>query len=142
MAGAEEQGREVRAGEQRGPSRVEREVGVVVSWLLSDDWRQSLAAQRLLAESYLPWLERRAVHRARGVGASWAAIARVMRRTRQAVRQRFAESAVFTVADLLPPALPESRADADGAELWVMLADIRRRREADDASAVGSLVPW
>ena len=50
----------------------------------------ALWAIRRLIDEELPWLERRAVRLARQDGASWASIARVLRRSRQSVHRKFA----------------------------------------------------
>ena len=54
-----------------------------------DDPREALIGVRKLLDEDLPWLERRAVQRARLELWNWARISRLLARSRQAVRQRF-----------------------------------------------------
>lgn len=55
----------------------------------SDDPRQALIAVRKLINDDVPWLERRAIDLARRELWDWARIARLLMRSRQAVRERF-----------------------------------------------------
>jgi hypothetical protein len=43
----------------------------------------ALVAYRRLVDDYLPWVERRLVHRARGSGSSWDGLARLLGRSRE-----------------------------------------------------------
>ena len=54
-----------------------------------DDPRQALIAVRKLINDDVPWLERRAIVLARRQSWDWARIARLLIRSRQAVRERF-----------------------------------------------------
>ena len=58
--------------------------------ILGDDPKRALAAYRDLADRQLPWLEQRVVALARRDGLNWAVIGRLLGRTRQSVRERFA----------------------------------------------------
>lgn len=88
--------------------------------------RVALAASRRLLDDELPWHQRRAVHRARSAGMSWAEIGRVLGRSKQAVAERFGAPA--DVGSLIPPPV-QLTADEEG-ERYVarLLADARRRR--------------
>jgi hypothetical protein len=119
---------------------VEREVRWLVDGALGEDHGRALACQRLLLDVYLPWLQRRSVLGARRAGKDWAKIGRLVGRSRQAVRERFGTAT--TVRALLPPTMPADGGLRDERDLADMLAEIRRRREIDDAAATGSLVPW
>jgi hypothetical protein len=55
-----------------------------------DDPREALIAVRKLLNDDVPWLERRAVQLARREWWDWPRISRLLLRSRQAVRQRFA----------------------------------------------------
>lgn len=102
------------------------------------DYGRALVAVRQLTDDDVPWLERRAVLLARREGASWGEIGRALRRSRQAVRQRY-ESIDGTPPPILP--LPTGEVDRfvaiwrDGA--W----DRRRRREFDEAGD-GDVIAW
>ena len=102
------------------------------------DSRRALVAVRELRNTDVPWLERRAVLLARREGWSWGAIGRALRRSRQAVRQRYG-SIDGTPPDMLP--LPLGEVDRF-REIWFEgRADERRRREFDGL-AEGDVVPW
>ena len=112
-----------------GLDRVDREM-----WALLRDvvgWRTgpALVGVALLADVYLPWVERRLVLRARREGISWTGIGRLLGRSRQAVQER--HHRVVDAGDLLPPALPRSYVDIDRRDRAEVLADLRRMREAD-----------
>lgn len=119
---------------------VKREVRWLVDGVLGDDVATSLACLRILQDDSLPWLERSAVMKARKTGRDWARIARLMGRTRQAARQRF--GAVVSIGELLPPQLPANDLNVVAAERNVLIAQLRRQRDADDAAATGSLIAW
>ena len=55
----------------------------------SDDPRHALIAVRKLINDDVPWLERRAIDLARREFWDWVRIARLLMRSRQAVRERF-----------------------------------------------------
>ncbi len=108
---------------------------------LGDDSRVALAAVRQLIEEDVPWLERRAVRQARWHGYSWARIGRLLMRTRQSVRERFA------VLDGQPLIFPtEDLERRDEYETLVIrarrrAADRRRMVEFDELDAADA-VPW
>ena len=58
---------------------------------LAGDTRTALIAVRRLVDVELPWLEQHVVGKARRDGYSWAKIARLLERSRQAVHQRFGD---------------------------------------------------
>ena len=58
---------------------------------LADDPRVALIACRRLSDEEFASIERRAVRRARQEGWTWARIGRLLGRTRQSVRARFAD---------------------------------------------------
>ncbi len=108
--------------------------------VLSEDPATALASLRILRDDYLPWLERQAVHRARQSGRDWARIGRLLGRSRQAVRKRFDGLPDLGLARA--PSLPSGPYARDDAERRELLVQLRRERDADDAAATGSLVPW
>ena len=101
-----------------------------------DDPREALIAVRKLLNDDVPWLERRAVQLARREWWDWPRISRLLLRSRQAVRQRF--------AGVEAEAVPDFATDDPFVKLQVeaekMLqrwkdADARRRaRERADSS--------
>ena len=108
--------------------------------LLSDEPRRALAAYRRLADDQLPWLERRAVLMARQDDTSWAGIGRLLRRSRQAVQQKFDRT--FLAAELTPAPQRLSPWQEDQIHFDRLLAGSARDRLVDDAGDDGSLVPW
>jgi hypothetical protein len=75
---------------------------------LADDPRVALIACRRLAHEEFASIERRAVRRARQDGWTWARIGRLLGRTRQSVRARFAD------VDAVPPLrLPDPKQEWD-----------------------------
>jgi hypothetical protein len=100
----------------------------------------ALVAYRRLVDDYLPWVERRLVHRARRSGSSWAGLGRLLGRSRQAVQQRHDHTS--NVGELSPPAPPPSRDVIEERQIESALADRRRRCAADDAERHGGLVAW
>lgn len=58
---------------------------------LAGEPHDALIAVRILLTNDLPWLERHIVGRARRAGYSWAEIGRLLGRSRQSARQRFAD---------------------------------------------------
>ena len=75
---------------------------------LADDPRAALIACRRLADDELGSIERRAVQRARQSGWTWARIGRLLGRTRQSVRARFAD-----VDEAAPLGLPDPTREWD-----------------------------
>jgi hypothetical protein len=61
----------------------------LIDELFDEDPTRALRAYRWLEVKEIPWLERFVVARARRADWSWARVARLLGRTRQAVRQRF-----------------------------------------------------
>lgn len=100
----------------------------------------ALVAYRRLVDDYLPWVERRLVHRARRSGSSWAGLGRLLGRSRQAVQQR--HDRTWTIAALAPPGPPPSADVTERRLADAELADRRRRAAADDADQHGGLVAW
>ncbi len=119
---------------------VRQELHQLVDDLCGDDSKRALAAYRRISIDELPWLERRAVLAARRRGASWAAIGRLLGRSRQSVQQRF--DRVFDVGELSRPpvALPPGRAERK--RLDSVRSDLARDRRVDAAGDDGSLVAW
>ena len=99
----------------------------------------ALGAYRVLVDDYLPWVERRLVHRARRSGSSWAGLGRLLGRSRQAAQQRHNE---WTITDLSPPAPQRSRDEIEQRAIEAESGDLRRRRAADDAGDHDSLIAW
>ena len=100
----------------------------------------ALVAYRCLVDDYLPWVERRLVHRARRAGSSWAGLGRVLGRSRQAVQER--HDRTWSIADLVPPPPPPSPDHTERREIESMSADRRRRLAFDDADRHGEAVAW
>jgi hypothetical protein len=124
-------------------SRAERDIVELVIDMLGTHPVVALASHRLLADEYLPWLERRAVQRARHDGRSWAGIGRILGISRQAARQRFGEP--HNLGGLLPPPQPTRLADLDSQvrERNKGVAEARRVRFVDTAEGEGSdVVAW
>jgi hypothetical protein len=111
----------------------------LIDELLSDEDRRALSAYRRVADEQLPWLERRAVLLARRRGVSWAAIGRLLGRSRQAVQQRFDRA--FTPAELRQPLVfpltPQEECMRD-LDRWRAGRDRRIDAGGDD----GSFVAW
>ncbi|RLE25744.1 MAG: hypothetical protein DRJ50_02325 [Actinobacteria bacterium] len=119
---------------------VAKELHGLIDDILSDEPQRALAAYRRLADDQLPWLERRAVLLARGDDISWAAIARLLRKSRQAVHQRF--SRPFSAKELTPVPRRQFLQEQDALHYSRLGADIARDRFVDEAGDDGSLVPW
>lgn len=118
---------------------VERELSHLLSEILDASPRRGLAAHRVLASAYLPWLERRLVHRMRVGGASWTGIGRVLGVSRQAVQKRFDRP--VSLDDMLPPTLPD-KTTGPHREERELLAKLHHLRQLADADASGQAVPW
>ena len=71
---------------------VRQELDRLVDEVLGDDPRSALLAYRDLADRQLPWIEQKIVALARREGLNWAEIGRLLGRSRQSVRERFATS--------------------------------------------------
>ena len=120
-------------------SRVEREIVQLTIDLLMPRPGIALGSQRLLVDNYLPWIERRNVHRARGAGATWAGIARILGRSRQSTHERFAGQ--IGLSELLPP--PAIRQlDEETAVRHAAARERREAAQADDPDLDGHRVPW
>jgi IS30 family transposase len=119
---------------------VEREIHSLIDEMLGDDSRRSLAAYRRFSTEHLPWLERRAVLAGRRRGDSWAAIGRLLGRSRQSVQQRFDRS--FSIDELRAPTQPLSAPDAAHHFYAMVRQDLARERRADAAGDDNGLVPW
>lgn len=107
------------------------------------DPRLALSAVVLL-ERDLAWLLERAVRLARQEGYDWGRIGRLLGRSRQSVRERFAakEKAGWPALDPLPPhARNIGWAEEETGAFLELMADIRRRRRYD-ALGDGDAVPW
>ncbi|MFK8022943.1 MAG: hypothetical protein AB8G26_03170 [Ilumatobacter sp.] len=100
----------------------------------------ALAAWARLSKDYLPWVERRLVHRARRDGMSWSAIGRLLGRSRQAVQQQ--HDRVMTPDELLPPSRRLGAAEQETREQRASLAEWKARQSFDDESTEGAVVPW
>ena len=103
---------------------VRRDLNRIIDDVLGDDPRAALIACARLADDELPWLEQRVVALARREGWNWARIGRLLRRTRQSVRQRFDNAQLAMRHD---PHLDYHRSEAG-------FANLRRdfERAADD----------
>ncbi len=88
----------------------------------------------------MDWLRRRAVRMARQHGYDWGTIGRLLGRTRQSVRERFADD-----TEPLDPLPPHARGASDVDEyyrqLYERFAD-HRRRQAFCEAGDGEVVPW
>lgn len=111
---------------------------------LAGDVQTALIAVRRLLDTELPWLERHVVGRARRSGYSWARIARLLGRSRQAVQHRFRD---HDDAWCPPPAEPgdlarrtnrEARRELDAVRLRSRYREELARWDADG----GDVVPW
>lgn len=105
---------------------------------LGSNPRMALVAVRRLLQEDLPWMEERAVRLARADGYTWGRIGRCLRRSRQAVRKRFA------AIDGTPQPLPR-RPLTDGVVVMRLVngaqADRRRTLEFDELGPHDA-VPW
>jgi hypothetical protein len=86
----------------------------IIDDVLGDDPRAALIACARLTDDELPWLEQRVVALARREGWNWATIGRLLRRTRQTVRQRFDG---VPLAKRHDPHLAYNRGEAEFARL-------------------------
>jgi hypothetical protein len=105
------------------------------------DPRLALAAVVRL-EHDLDWLRQRAVRLARQEGYDWGRIGRLLDRSRQSVRERYAalEQAGWPMLDPLPPhARNLGWAEVETNRFAELQADIRRRRAFASEDEV---VPW
>ena len=119
---------------------MERELHSLIDDMISDDSRRALAAYRRFANEHLPWLERRAVLAGRQRGDSWAAIARLLGRSRQSVQQRFDRS--FSIDELRAPTPFVSAPEAAHQFYAAVRQDLARERWADEAADDNGLVGW
>jgi hypothetical protein len=113
---------------------VQVELHRLIDDVLGEDSKRALAAYRRLADDHLPWLERRAVLLARRRGASWAAIGRLLGRSRQSVQQRF--DRVFTVDELIVTEPLRQPADDERRRSAQLIADVHRQRRAGEPDVV------
>lgn len=120
-------------------ARVEREIVQLTIDALGARPGVALGSMRLLVDEYLPWLERRSVHRARQQGTSWAGIARLLGRSRQSIHERFVRT--VSVSEVLPPP-PLGSSERDASERRDATRQRRRMADADGAELDGGLVPW
>jgi hypothetical protein len=109
---------------------------------VADDPRVALIACRRLADEEFASIERKAVRRARQNGWTWARIGRLLGRTRQSVRARFAD-----VDEVAPQRLPDPRPDWDPGAGDRAVARYQRAlrlaREFDAYAEDGSdVTPW
>ena len=112
--------------------RTQDELVGMVERALSEVPREALIGSRQL-ELELDWLFDRAVALARRDGYEWARIGRLIGRSRQAVRQRFA-----TIVPVIPPSRRRrDLTDRYRAEIRRQTGDVRRRSaaEGDDPAA-------
>lgn len=97
--------------------------------VLGDDPRRSLIAVRRLHDDHLPWLEARAVAKAREHGWNWAQIGRLLGRRRQSVRERYR---------VLAPTSPRGTGAGDQEREWLRMRDgFRRLREFEGDEVAG-----
>lgn len=117
---------------------VERDLHALIDDVLGDDARRALVAYRRLTIEHLPRLERRAVLAGRRRGDSWAAIGRLLGRSRQSVQQRFDRA--FSIDELRAPAPVVS--DAEAAHLFysLLIRDVQRDVWVDQSG--DAAVPW
>jgi len=109
---------------------------------LADDPRVALIACRRLSDDEFASIERRAVRRARQEGWTWARIGRLLGRTRQSVRARFAD--VDSAAPLRLPDL-KKQWDPGAGDRAVARHQraLRLAREFDAFAEDGSdVTPW
>jgi hypothetical protein len=109
---------------------------------LADEPRAALIACRRLADEELASIERNAVRRARQSGWTWARIGRLLGRTRQSVRARFAD-----VDEAVPLGLPEPKKEWDpGAGDRAVVRYQRSLRLAQEFGALADdgsdVTPW
>lgn len=120
---------------------VDREVRWLIDGALGDDDAMALACLRTLHDEFLPWLTRRSVVRAHRAGRDWAMIGRLLGRSRQAVRQRYASP--VSVASMRPPRIDWNDPVTEVQDhLARTIADLRREQAAADAERTGELIPW
>jgi hypothetical protein len=109
-----------------------REIHLHVDNAVGDDPRLALIAVRQLLEDDIPWLERRAVQLARAERWHWSTIARLLLRSRQAVRQRHAD-----VEKRPPPEFvtddPMKRLNDEAEEYFRRARALQAAREAREA---------
>lgn len=120
-------------------TRVEREIVELTIDALGPRSGVALGSLRLLIDDYLPWLERRSVHRARASGTSWAGIARLLGRSRQSIHERFVRP--VSASDVLPPP-PLRSSDSDAIDRRDATRTRRQMADADGADVDGGIVPW
>jgi hypothetical protein len=107
---------------------------------LSDDPKAALGAVRRLLDDDLPWLEQRAVRMARANGYQWARIARLLKRSRQAVTQRFKSiDGTQERIQLTPSTDPQERWNR---QIRQHVGDARRATELEAMEESGDVVPW
>ncbi|MEX2626675.1 MAG: hypothetical protein WD225_07305 [Ilumatobacteraceae bacterium] len=95
---------------------------------LDEDPRRALIAVHRFQVLHLPWLEARAVAKAREHGWNWARIGRLLGRSRQAVRQRYVR---------LVPSTPARDPAGDHEREWYKIHDdARRQREFEHGDPV------
>ncbi|MFW2334569.1 hypothetical protein [Ilumatobacter sp.] len=117
-----------------GPTMIKQNIDAA----LGPDGRSAIIAVRELRRRDLPWMEERAVRLARAEGYSWAQLGRLLRRSRQAVRQRYGH--VDGTVQLLPPLSPTTEQFVVNL-VGTRRDDVRRRREFDRARS-GDLIAW
>ncbi len=111
-----------------------------VDEMLAEDPRVALFAIRRMLDEEIPWLELRAVRRARSHRTPWSTIGRALGRSRQAVQQRYADLDRQWVP---VPRRPPPLADQLDRERRQVLRDIRHRRELAARAAAGEdVVAW
>lgn len=108
----------------------------IIDDLLGDDPRLALIACARLTNDEIPWLEQRAVSLARRNGWNWAKIGRLLRRTRQSVRQRFDNA---TLAMRPDPHLLRHRQAAEFAGIH---EEIRRSAACDGSGDGDDPIAW
>jgi hypothetical protein len=82
----------------------------------------------------LEWLERRAVHRARADGLSWASIGRLLDVSPQGARQRFGKT--------VPPFRPDRLTDAEKSEAAFRALLAGRRHVGHDRENDNDPIAW
>lgn len=114
----------------------------LVNDAVADDPRVALIACRRLADREIPLIERKAVRRARQNGWTWARIGRLLGRTRQSVRARFA-SVDEPPPMRLPDPTPEWDPGASDRAVARYERALRLAREFDEYAEDGSdVTPW
>ncbi len=119
---------------------VESELQQLVKDVLGGDARRALVAYRRLTVEYLPWIERRAVLAGRRQRYSWAAIGKLLGRSRQSVQERFGK--VFNVGELAPPTAALVESDRAARYYTARRREAARDAAVDRADARGSLAGW